>query len=80
MAYPFGQATMGTTVTPIETLKPLPTATFDRIRSYTELQKLIRVSLRIQNPEWVEPNGDSPLCDFYEARFAELLGLTHPRE
>jgi len=52
----------------------------DKIRSYTELRKLIRVSLRIQNPEWVEPNGDSPLCDSYEARFAALLGLTHPLE
>jgi hypothetical protein len=52
----------------------------DKIRSYTELRKLIRVSLRIQNPEWVKPNGDSPLCDSYEARFAELLGLTHPLE
>ena len=74
--YEFGQATIGTTVTPTETLKPSPTATADQIRSYTELRKLIRVSLRIQNPEWVEPNGDSPLCDSYEARFAELLGLT----
>jgi hypothetical protein len=47
----------------------------DKIRSYDELRELIRVSLRIQNPEWVEPNGDSPVCDSYEARFAELLGL-----
>jgi hypothetical protein len=28
---------MGTTVTPNETLKTLPTATFDKIRSYAEL-------------------------------------------
>ena len=54
--------------------------TFDKIRSYAELQKLIRVSLRVQNPDWVEPNGDSPLCDSYEARFAKLLGLTYPLE
>ena len=52
----------------------------DKIRSYTELRALIRVSLRNQNPEWVEPNGDSPRCDFYEARFAELLGLSHSLE
>jgi hypothetical protein len=52
----------------------------DKIRSYTELRELIRVSLRIQNPDWVEPNGNSPVCDSYEARFAELLGLTHPRD
>jgi hypothetical protein len=52
----------------------------EKIRTYAELRELIRVSLRIQNPEWVEPNGDSPLCDSYEARFAELLGLTGARE
>jgi hypothetical protein len=46
----------------------------DKIRSYAELQELIRVSLRIQHPEWIDPNGDSPVCDSYEARFAELLG------
>jgi hypothetical protein len=47
-----------------------------KIRNYAELRELIRASSRTQNPEWIEPNGDSPLCDFYEARFAELLGLT----
>ena len=52
----------------------------EKIRTYAELRELIRVSLRIQNPEWVEPNGDSPLCDSYEARFAELLGLADARE
>ena len=75
MFYPFGQATMEATVTPKETFKPLPTGAFNEMRDYTELRKLIRVSLRVHNPEWVEPNGESPLCDSYEARFAELLGL-----
>jgi hypothetical protein len=51
-----------------------------KIRSYAELQELIRVSLRAQHPEWVEPNGDSPICDWYEARFAQLLGLINPRK
>ena len=51
----------------------------DKIRSYAELRELIRVSLRIQNPDWVAPNGDSPVCDSYEARFAELLGLSERR-
>ena len=60
-------------------LKPLHIAMSDKIRSYAELREFIRVSLRIQHPEWVAPNGDSPVCDSYEARFAELLGLTHPR-
>ena len=53
---------------------------YDNIRSYTELRELIRVSLRTQHPEWIDPNGDSPVCDSYEARFAELVGLTHPRK
>jgi hypothetical protein len=52
----------------------------DKIRNYAELRELIRRSLRAQNPEWVEPNGDSPICDSYEARLAELLGLTRSRE
>jgi hypothetical protein len=52
----------------------------DKIRSYAESRELIRASLRTQNPEWAEPNGDSPICDSYEARFAELLGITRSRE
>ena len=52
----------------------------DKIRSYAELREFIRISLRMQHPEWVEPNGDSPICDSYQARFAELLGLTERRE
>jgi hypothetical protein len=51
----------------------------DKIRSYAELVEFIRISLRIQHPEWVEPNGDSPICDSYQARFAELLGLIDHR-
>jgi hypothetical protein len=57
----------------------LPIAMADKIRSYSELREFIRVSLRIQHPEWIEPNGDSPVCDSYEARFAEILGLSDPR-
>jgi hypothetical protein len=52
----------------------------EKIRSYAELRELIRVALLTQNPEWVEPNGDSPICDSYEIRFAELLRLTCSRE
>jgi hypothetical protein len=52
----------------------------DKIRNYSELRELIRVSIRMQHPEWVESDGSSPVCDFYDARFAELLGLTHGRE
>jgi len=48
----------------------------NEIHSYTELQRQIHQDLRIQHPEWVEPNGESPMCDSYESRLAELLGLT----
>jgi hypothetical protein len=48
----------------------------DQIHSYRELQEQIHNDLRRQHPDWVEPNGDSPTCDSYERRLAELLGLT----
>jgi hypothetical protein len=47
----------------------------NEIHSYTELQRQIHEDLRIQHPEWIEPNGESPICDFYERRLAELIDL-----
>jgi hypothetical protein len=44
------------------------------IRTYTELRQQIHNDLRIQHPEWIEPSGESPMCDYYEARLMELLG------
>jgi hypothetical protein len=44
-----------------------------KICTYTDLRLQIHDDLRIQHPEWVEPNGESPMCDFYEARLMELL-------
>ena len=52
----------------------------DKICSYAQLRELIRVSLRVQHPEWIEPNGDSPICDFYDARLAEILSHIPSRE
>jgi hypothetical protein len=40
----------------------------NQIHSYSELQQQIHEDLRIQHPEWVEPNGDCPTCDSYESR------------
>jgi hypothetical protein len=37
------------------------------------LLQQIHDDLRIQHPEWVQPNGESPTCDSYEARLMELL-------
>jgi hypothetical protein len=44
-----------------------------QIHTYTELQQQIHDDLRIQHPEWVEPNGESPACDSYEARLTKML-------
>ena len=44
-----------------------------QIHTYTELRQQIHDDLRIQHPEWIEPNGDCPECDFYEARLMEEL-------
>ena len=48
-----------------------------QVQTCAELKKQIHDDLRIQHPEWVQPNGESPTCDSYEARLMELLeGLT----
>ena len=49
----------------------------DEIHSYTQLQQQIHHALRVQHPDWVEPNGSCPTCDSYESRLAELLGFSH---
>jgi hypothetical protein len=33
-----------------------------QIHTYTDLRKQIHDDLRIQHPEWVEPNGESSMC------------------
>ena len=43
------------------------------IHTYSELRQQIHHDLRIQHPEWVEPNGESPKCESSESRLAELL-------
>lgn len=43
------------------------------IHTYSELLARIHNDLRIQHPDWVEPNGESPICDSYEARLMEQL-------
>ena len=52
----------------------------EKIRSYAELRALIRASLRVQHPEWVQPNGESPICDEYDARLADLLSVIERRK
>jgi hypothetical protein len=43
------------------------------VPGYTELQREIHYALRAQHPEWIEADGKSPTCDYYESRFAELV-------
>lgn len=43
------------------------------VLGYAELQREIHNALLAQNPDWILPNGESPICDSYDARFAELL-------
>ena len=50
---------------------PIPMS--HQIHTYSELQQQIHDDLRIQHPEWVEPNGESPACDSYEARLTKML-------
>jgi hypothetical protein len=51
-----------------------PMATPHQIPTYTELLQDIHDDLRVQHPEWVQSNGESPICDSYDARLTELLG------
>jgi hypothetical protein len=43
------------------------------VQTYADLRKQIHEDLRSQHPEWIQPNGESPICDSYEARLIELL-------
>ena len=50
------------------------------LRTYADLLQKIHDDLRIQHPEWIQQNGESPLCDSYEARLMELLDGSRPME
>jgi hypothetical protein len=54
-------------------LLPQPIAMSHQIHTCTELRKQIHDDLRIQHPEWVEPNGESSM------RIMELLDALTPR-
>ena len=60
--------------------QPFRHPVMSEIHTYAELRKQIREALRRQHPEWIEANGKSPLCDCYEARFAELLSILAQRK
>jgi hypothetical protein len=47
----------------------------DEIHSYIQLQQQVHYALRVQDSDWVEPDGNCPACDSYESRLVDLLGL-----
>jgi hypothetical protein len=50
-----------------------PNAALHEIHTYDELRQKIHDDLRVQHPEWIQPDGKSPMCDSYEARLMEVL-------
>lgn len=52
----------------------------DQTEAYTALQKRMHEALVAEHPEWIAPDGESPMLDLYDARFAELLNLLNPSE
>ena len=52
----------------------------ETVQPYVQLQQQIHEALRKEHPEWVEPNGDCPVCEAYELRLAELLRLSSESE
>ena len=51
-----------------------------KVDTYADLVQQIRNDLRLQHPEWIQPNGQCPMCDSYEARLIELLDAAIPGE
>ena len=48
------------------------------VEPYVRLQRQMHEALLREHPEWVQPNGECPMCEAYESRLAELLGLLPP--
>jgi hypothetical protein len=46
-----------------------------QLHTYADLRKQMHDALRIQHPEWIQPNGESPMCDSYEARLMKTLDV-----
>ena len=51
-----------------------------KVDTYAVLLQQIRNDLLRQHPEWIQPNGQCPMCDSYEARLIKLLHLSAPGE
>ena len=51
-----------------------------KVDTYANLVQQIRNDLRLQHPDWIQPNGQCPMCDSYEARLIELLDASKSGE
>jgi hypothetical protein len=51
-----------------------------KVDTYADLVQQIRNDLRLQHPDWIQANGQCPMCDCYEARLIELLDGSIPGE
>ena len=49
------------------------------IHNYSELREHMHEALLHEHPEWIEPNGKSPMLDQYDTRLAELLSTLSER-
>jgi hypothetical protein len=49
-----------------------------KIATYADLLQQIRNDLLLQHPEWIQPDGQSPMCDSYEARLIKSLSTSIP--
>jgi hypothetical protein len=50
------------------------------VQGYVHLQREIHEALLKEHPEWIEANGECPMCEIYESRLAKLLALSSPDE
>lgn len=51
-----------------------------KLDTYSGLLQQIRSDLRLQHPDWIQPNGECPMCDCYEVRLIKLLHASRPGE
>jgi hypothetical protein len=49
-----------------------------KFETYADLLRQIRNDLRRQHPEWIQANGQCPMCDRYESRLLKLLDGSTP--
>ena len=50
------------------------------VQGYVQLQRQIHDALLKEHPEWIEPNGECPMCEIYESRLVRLLALASEGE